>query len=42
MRGGDIFWDFRSFNPPISINNWANEYAEQAETRDDSIVIRNT
>ena len=28
MRGGDKFWDFRTFNPPISKNNWANEYVE--------------
>lgn len=42
MRGGDIFWDFRSFNPPISRNNWANEYAEQAENRDDTLVIHST
>ena len=27
-RGGDIFWDFRTFNPPISKNNWANELVE--------------
>lgn len=31
MRGGNVFWDFRSFNPPISKNNWANEYAEECE-----------
>ena len=31
MRGGTVFWDFRSFNPPISKNNWANEYAEDCE-----------
>lgn len=42
MRGGDIFWDFRTFNPPISKNNWANEYAEMADTRDNTLVIRNT
>lgn len=42
MRGGDKFWDFRSFNPPISRNNWANEYAEIAETRDNTLVVRNT
>lgn len=30
-RGGDIFWDFRSFNPPISKNNWANELVEEYE-----------
>lgn len=42
MRGGDIFWDFRSFNPPISKNNWANEYAEQAKDREDTLVIHCT
>lgn len=31
MRGGNVFWDFRTFNPPISKNNWANEYAEDCE-----------
>lgn len=45
-RGGDKFWDFRSFNPPISKNNWANEYAERCETdgrsRRNTRVIRNT
>ena len=25
MRGGSVYWDFRTFNPPISKNNWANE-----------------
>ena len=42
MRGGELFWDFRTFNPPISKNNWANEYADIAETRDNTLVIRNT
>lgn len=44
MRGGDKFWDFRTFNPPISKNNWANEYTEECEMYpDDRIkVIRNT
>ena len=45
-RGGDRFWDFRSFNPPISKNNWANEYAEDCEIdgrrRKNTLVIRNT
>lgn len=27
MRGGDRFYNFKSFNPPISILNWANSYA---------------
>lgn len=44
MRGGDKFWDFRTFNPPISKNNWANEYTEDCEIYrpDDTLVIRNT
>lgn len=42
MRGGNLFWDFRTFNPPISRNNWANEYAEVAEMRENTRVIRNT
>ena len=44
MRGGEKFWDFRTFNPPISKNNWANEYAEECEINrlDDTLVIRNT
>lgn len=27
IRGGDIAYKFKSFNPPKSRNNWANEYA---------------
>lgn len=42
MRGGELFWDFRTFNPPISRNNWANEYTDIAETRDNTLVVRNT
>jgi len=43
MRGGDTFWDFRSFNPPISKNNWANTYADKMEMRNgNTVVIRNT
>ena len=42
MRGGDLFWDFRTFNPPISIDNWANEYAEEAELKDNTLVVSNT
>lgn len=25
MRGGDKFWNFETFNPPVNANNWANE-----------------
>ena len=42
MRGGDKYWIFRTFNPPISKNNWANEYEDIAETREDTLVVRNT
>ena len=44
MRGGSIFWDFRTFNPPISKNNWANEYTEDCEAfrQNNTLVIRNT
>lgn len=42
MRGGQLFWDIRTFNPPISKNNWANEYADIAETRPNTKVVRNT
>lgn len=44
MRGGERFWDFRTFNPPISKNNWANEYAESCEIydTDSTLVVRNT
>lgn len=34
LRGGDKFFVFKSFNPPISRTNWANEYV--TEERKDS------
>lgn len=42
MRGGDKYWDFRSFNPPISNMNWANQYALDAMGRDNTTVVKNT
>ena len=43
MRGGSKYWDFRTFNPPISKLNWANEYADDAEVNSkDTLVVRNT
>lgn len=33
MRGGDWFWNFESYNPPISASNWAN--ADALERRED-------
>ncbi len=38
MRGGDSAWIFKSFNPPKSVINWANEYVlKPSENRMDSI-----
>lgn len=34
LRGGSKFTVFKTFNPPISVNNWANKYV--AEAREDS------
>jgi PBSX family phage terminase large subunit len=34
LRGGPKFVVFKTFNPPISVNNWANKYV--AEAREDS------
>lgn len=44
MRGGNDYWNFMSFNPPISQNNWANEYTLNCEMyrKDDTKVIRST
>lgn len=42
MRGGELFWDFRSFNPPISNINWANQYATDAMSRENTLVTSNT
>lgn len=33
MRGGSDFTVFRSFNPPISQNNWANQYIKQPDRK---------
>ena len=33
QRGGDDFTVFRSFNPPISANNWANQYIAQPDEK---------
>ena len=42
MRGGSKFWNFMTFNPPISKNNWANEYAEDCKMRGSALVTHNT
>ena len=33
MRGGSDFIVFRSFNPPISKNNWANVYIQEPDSK---------
>ena len=38
LRGGDRFIVFRSFNPPISSANWANQYVERKDER--SLTVR--
>lgn len=38
LRGGDRFTVFRSFNPPISAANWANQYIERKDER--SLTVR--
>lgn len=44
MRGGSVYWNFMSYNPPISANNWANEFTEEAELKrkNDTLVTRTT
>lgn len=44
MRGGPVYWNFMSYNPPISINNWANEFTETCERHRtvDTLVTRST
>ena len=37
-RGGNKFYVFKSFNPPISVSNWANKYI--LEDKPDRIVIK--
>jgi len=40
MRGGDKFWNFESYNPPISRDNWAN--VDSQEERKDRMCHRST
>ena len=42
MRGGSVFWNFETFNPPISRDNWANKYAVEAESREDVVTHHST
>lgn len=40
MRGGSVFWNFESYNPPISRDNWAN--IDSAEDREDRLCSHST
>lgn len=40
IRGGDIAYKFKSFNPPKSANNWANKYIKIP--REDRLVTEST
>ena len=40
IRGGDIAWIFKSFNPPKTMNNWANKYI--LEPKENRIVHSST
>lgn len=40
MRGGEMFWNFETFNPPITNTNWANK--DVTEERADRLVFSST
>lgn len=40
MRGGSKFWNFESYNPPISRDNWANK--DSLEERSDRLTHKST
>jgi len=40
MRGGPIYWNFESYNPPISRDNWANK--DTLEDRADRLCHKST
>lgn len=40
MRGGSMFWNFESYNPPISRDNWANK--DSLEERADRLCHKST
>lgn len=40
MRGGSKYWNFESYNPPISRDNWANK--DSLEEREDRLKHRTT
>lgn len=40
MRGGEKYWNFESYNPPISRDNWANK--DSLEEREDRLCHKST
>lgn len=40
MRGGSVFWNFESYNPPISRDNWANK--DSLEERKNRLCHKST
>lgn len=40
MRGGPVYWNFESYNPPISRDNWANK--DSLEKRADRLCHKST
>ena len=40
MRGGSVFWNFETYNPPLSRDNWANK--DSATERSDRIQHRSS
>jgi len=40
MRGGDLYWNFESYNPPITRDNWAN--LDSQEIRADRLCHKST
>lgn len=40
MRGGSLYWNFETYNPPISRDNWANK--DSTEERPDRLCHKST
>ena len=40
MRGGEVYWNFETYNPPISRDNWAN--IDSQEVRADRLCHKST
>lgn len=42
IRGGNEAYKFKSFNPPRSKNNWANEYTAETEEKDENAMVQHS